>query len=274
MLNNHTIGVFDSGLGGLSVLKYFLKELPNYSYIYLGDTARLPYGNKSPEKIYEYTCQAIDFLFKQGCPLIIIACNSASSQALRKIQKEYLPKKWPNRKVLGVIRPLVESAILKNFNNIGVLGTKATVNSLAYSKESKKIKPDIKVLEKSAPLLVPLIEEGWAKKTVCHKILKTYLRPLKLAKIKYLILACTHYPFLLKKIRHIMGKNCLVIDPGEIIAISLKDYLNRHPELNIKEIKNPKISFFLSDKTDLFITLGEKFLQQKINNLKQVDLDL
>ncbi len=271
--SNSAIGVFDSGLGGLTVLKSFLHTLPEYSYIYLGDIARLPYGSKSRERIYQYTCQSLDFLFKNDCQLVIVACNSASAQALRKVQQEYLPKKWPNKKVLGVVRPLVENAVLKNYKKIGVLGTKATINSKTYSKEIAHLNNNIEVFEQSAPLLVPLIEEAWSKKSVTNKILKSYLRPLKQKRVNYLILACTHYPFLLKKIKYLMGKNCLVEDPGKIIANSLKDYLNRHKELKVVKQKKPKLEFFLSDEVSLFKDLGEKFLGQKINNIKQIDLD-
>jgi glutamate racemase len=270
--SNNAIGVFDSGLGGLTVLKSFLKVLPDYSYIYLGDIARLPYGSKSQERIYQYTCQSLDFLFKKNCQLVIVACNSASAQALRKVQQEYLPKKWPNKKVLGVVRPLVENAILNNYKKIGILGTKATINSKTYSKEILKLDNNLQVFEQAAPLLVPLIEENWIKKSVANKILKSYLRPLKQKQINYLILACTHYPFLFKKIKHIMGKNCLVEDPGKIIANSLKDYLKRHIELKIEKQKNPRLDFFLTDQINLFKNLGEKFLEQKIDNIKKIDL--
>lgn len=267
------IGVFDSGLGGLTVLKNFIKILPNYSYSYLGDIARLPYGNKSKEAIYKYTCQSLDYLFKNNCPLVIIACNTASAQALRKIQQEYLPKKWPNKKVLGVIRPLVEEISDYKVNKVGVIGTKATINSNSYQQEIKKFNNNLTVFQQDAPLLVPLIEENKIKKTYTNKILKSYLRPLKLSRVQYLILACTHYPFLLKKIRKIMGPKCLVPEPGEIIALSLKKYLNRHPELEIKEAKKPELNFFLTDEPKLFINMAEKFLNQKIKNVKQINLE-
>lgn len=271
--SNNAIGVFDSGLGGLTVLKNFLQVLPSYSYIYLGDIARLPYGSKSADRIYQYTCQSLDFLFKKNCKLVIVACNSASAQALRKVQQEYLPNNWPDRKVLGVVRPLAEEAALNKYKRVGVLGTKATISSQTYKKEIKKLNKKISVYENSAPLLVPLIEEGWAKKSVCNKILKSYLRPLKQKKVNYLILACTHYPFLLKKIKHLMGSQCHVSDPGKIVANSLKDYLNRHPELKIKQVKNPELKFYLSDQPELFKNLGEKILGQEMKNLKQIDLE-
>ncbi len=266
------IGVFDSGLGGLSVLKYFLQKLSKYNYLYLGDTARLPYGSKSPETIYEYTRQAVDFLFQKGCNLIIIACNTASAQALRKLQQEYLPKNYPNCRILGVIRPLVEAASNKRFKKIGILGTKATVSSNAYKHELQKINPGVEVYQQSAPLLVPLIEEGWLKKPETKMILKKYLRPLKAKQINTLILACTHYPFLYKQVVKIMGKNIKVPHPGEIVADSLKNYINHHPELKLKEVSSPSLNYYVTDSLDNFRAQAEKFLEKPIKNLKQIDI--
>ena len=167
------IGVFDSGLGGLTVLKSFLRVLPDYNYIYLGDSARAPYGGRSQDTIYGYTKEAVDFLFAHGCELIIIACNSASAQALRKIQQEHLPKKYPGKNALGVIRPLVEEVARdKNINRVGVIGTRATIESCAYKTELKKLNSDLEIFQTSAPLLVPLIEEGWSKRSETKKFLK------------------------------------------------------------------------------------------------------
>jgi glutamate racemase len=267
------IGVFDSGLGGLSVFQHFLKDLPNYNYLYLGDNARLPYGEKSPDTIYQYTKEAVDYLFSAGCNLIIIACNTASAQALRRLQQEYLPKYYPDRRILGVIRPLVEAAVQRsNLKKVGVIGTKATINSRAYSLEIKKLNPTIQVIEQAAPLLVPLIEEGWAKKSVTRMILKKYLQPLKARQIQALILGCTHYPFLLTAIKEIVGRRIVVFQPGEIIATSLKKYLNRHPELGLREVSQPSRQFRTTDSPELFQTLGEKFLDQKITNLTRVQI--
>lgn len=266
------IGVFDSGLGGLTILKYFLRDLPQYNYLYLGDSARLPYGSKSPETIYEYAREATDFLFSHGCNLIIIACNTASAQALRRLQKEYLPKKYPDRRILGVIKPLVESVDGKRFKKIGVLGTKATINSGAYEHELKKINPGAIVHQQSAPLLVPLIEEGWLKKPETKMILKKYLHPLKTKQIDSLILACTHYPFLHREVVKVMGKRVYVPHPGEIVAASLKDYLTRHPELGIKASSSPSIKYYTTDMPENFKVSAEKFLGKKITNLSQADI--
>ncbi len=268
----YSIGVFDSGLGGLSVLKQFLTDLDRYSYIYLGDTARLPYGNKSADKIYQYTCQALDFLFQKNCNLVILACNTASALALRKIQQEYLPKKWPDRKVLGVVRPLAEKTATLNCKKVGILGTRATINSQVYLKEIQKLNPNIEVFAQEAPLLVPLIEEGWLKKSCTKKIVKHYLRPLKIKKIDYLILACTHYPFLLDLIKQRVNKNCLVEDPSLIVSQSLAKYLQKHSELKLSAGKNEDLQIFLSDKTKNFEKIANSFLNQKVSDIKQIDL--
>lgn len=273
----NTIGVFDSGLGGLTVLKAFLEKLPHYNYLYLGDNARLPYGEKSPETIYNYTREAVEWLFAAGCNLIIIACNTASAQALRRLQQEYLPQHYPNRRILGVIRPLVE-AVAKNkkIKTVGIIGTKATVNSEAYKIELQKINPELKVEQQATSLLVPLIEEGWAKKPETRMILKKYLRPLKNKKIDALILGCTHYPFLYKTIRRIAGRHILVPSPGAIIAASLKDYLAHHPELGLKptaiSTKKATVKYYTTDNPRLFKMLGEKFLDKKIDQLEQATI--
>lgn len=266
------IGVFDSGLGGLTVLKYFLRDLPAYNYIYLGDNARLPYGEKSQDTIYEYTREAVDFLFSAGCRLVIIACNTASSQALRRLQHEYLPN-YPGRRLLGVIRPLAEAiAGNEKIKTVGIIGTKATIKSGAYESELKKLKPELRIEQQAAPLLVPLIEEGWAHKPETKMILKKYLRPLKAKKIDALVLGCTHYPFLHKEIDKIMGRRIFVPQPGEIIARSLADYLARHPELNLTPAARPEYKFYTTDDPRLFKEWGEKFLGQEIKNIEQIKL--
>lgn len=273
MLRNkekNIIGVFDSGLGGLSVLKHFLKDLPQYDYFYLADTARVPYGNHSQETIYRYTLEAVDFLFKQGARLIILACNTASSQALRRLQREYLVKNYPDRRILGVIVPLAEES--SKSKRIGVIGTRATINSKAYELEIKKINHQAEIITNSAPLLVPLIEEGTVSKDIIHKVLKKYLRPLKEKKIQELILGCTHYPFLLKDIRKIMGTYCQVLDPGKIISLKLQDYLKRHPEFDSINKNKGELKFYITDNSEKFTKLGSKFLGQNIDNYKIIKL--
>lgn len=266
------IGVFDSGIGGLTVLRSFFKILPKHRFCYLGDTARVPYGNRSAKLIYSFSCQGIDFLFQQGCRLIIIACNTASAEALRRIQQEYLPKKYPERRVLGVIRPLAENAarITKNFR-VGVVGTRGTIESGAYIRELKMQNENIQVFQKSCPLLVPLIEECWRNRVVTRKIVKEYLRPLKEQRIDTLILGCTHYQMLYPLIQEMMGPRCRVIDPGETVAQSLKDYLSRHPEIDETLIRDNQHRFFVTDVTSAFINNANIWLGKPIH-LEKVEI--
>ncbi|MFA6306432.1 MAG: glutamate racemase [Patescibacteria group bacterium] len=276
------IGVFDSGFGGLTVLKEFLRVLPDYDYIYLGDNARTPYGNKSDEVIYEYTRQAVDFLFKQGCELIIIACHTASAKALRRIQQEYLPANYPcpprfagdagaaDKRVLGVVAPIVEEAVnLSRYHKLGVIGTTATISSGVYKKELEKLRNDLEIFQQACPLLVPLAEEGWAGKPEAKMILKKYLRPLKVKQIDTLILGCTHYPLMVEDIKRIMGKNVKIIDPATVAAEKLSDYLKRHNEIENKLGKNGKLFFYTTDDKNKFKQLGKRFLGKEIKEVKK-----
>lgn len=269
------IGVFDSGFGGLTIFKEIYKKLPQYKYIYLGDNARTPYGNRSQELIYQFSRDAVDFLFKRGCQLIIIACNTVSAESLRKLQKEYLPNKYSDRRILGVIRPVVEEAAKLSKGRIGVVGTRATVRSESFIKElNNQINnyPDkeLKIFQKACPLLVPLVEEGFVNRPETKKILRYYLRPLKLKKIDTLILGCTHYPVMMKKIKDIMGKNCNVLDPGKIVAQKLQDYLERHPEIEKEIVKGSDTEFLTTNSVDIFNEIGSKLFGQKIKAKKVV----
>lgn len=266
------IGIFDSGLGGLTVFKEVAEKVSGYQLLYLGDTARLPYGNRSQELVYEFTKQAVDFLFSQGCELVIIACNTSSSEALRKIQREYLPAAYPDKKVLGVIRPVVEEAVKITKNKrIGVTGTRGTVNSRTYDKELVALDKDIKTFTQACPLLVPLVEEGWLKRPETMKIIRGYVRPLKKQKIDTLILGCTHYPILYDLFVRAVGKNVRVLDSPAIVAEKLADYLKRHPEIAGKLAKNSGHKFFVTDLTPHFQEIAEKFLGRKLD-LEKVEL--
>ncbi|MFH1744997.1 MAG: glutamate racemase [bacterium] len=267
------IGIFDSGFGGLTILNQLIKDLPEYDYVYLGDSARSPYGNKSQEAIYKYTEEAVDFLFKKGCELVIVACNTASAKALRKIQQEYLPKNYPNKRVLGVIIPAVEMVAEKLKNNkskkIGLIATRSTIESGVYEAEISKLLKDFEIYKNAAPLLVSLVEEGWIKKAETKKILKNYLRPLKEKKINVLILGCTHYPFLLKQIKVVMGKKVFIINTPEIVADKLKNYLERHPEIEKKISKNKKRVVFTTDDPRRFKIFCQKFSQIKFQKIEK-----
>lgn len=267
------IGVFDSGFGGLTVLKEFLLVLPAYDYIYLGDNARAPYGDKSDEFLYDYTARAVDFLFKRGCELVIIACHTASARALRKIQQEYLPAFYPKRSVLGVVAPLAEEAVkLSRSHKLGVIGTKATVSSGVYKKELEKLRNDLVIFQEACPLLVPLTEEGWTDRTETKMILKKYLRPLKIKQIDTLILGCTHYSLMLKDIKRIMGGRVKVVNPAIVVAEKLVDYLRRHGEIERRLGKNKKRIFYTTDDINKFRELGRKFLGGEMERVEKAEL--
>lgn len=247
------IGIFDSGLGGLLIARSIKKYLPEYDYVYLGDTKRVPYGSRSHEVIYEFTCEALKCLFeKENCNLVILACNTASSKALCQIQQNFLPKYFPNKKVLGVLIPTTEVSV--NYKKIGVLATRGTVASHTFKTEINKLNPKTKVFEVASPLLVPFIEEG--EKELVKPILAKYLKSLLSKNIDALILGCTHYPILKKEFRVLVPKNIKIISQDEIIPKKLEDYLSRHKEIKLSKKGNIKILF-----TD--ITPRVKELSQK-----------
>ena len=259
------IGIFDSGFGGLTVFKEIKKALPEYSYIYLGDNLRAPYGGRSQEAIYQFTVQAVDYLFKQGCKLIIIACNTASAESLRKLQQEWLQSNYPDCRILGVIRPVVEEAVKESrFGRIGVVGTKSTIKSNAYEKELKIQNQRSKIYQQACPLLVPLIEEGMIKNIETKMFVKKCLRPLKEKQIDTLILGCTHYPLLMKEFVRQAGKQVKVLDAPKIIAEKLVDYLKRHSEIELKLQKKQTVKYLTTDSPEKFEELGGRFLGSKI----------
>lgn len=268
------IAVFDSGYGGLTVLKPIIDLLPEYDYVYLGDSARAPYGNHSEESIKKFSEQAVEYLFKNGATLIIFACNTASSVALRHAQKKYLNgAREKNRKILGVLIPVAEKVaeIAKN-GAVGLVGTRATINSNNYEKEIHKINPKIKVYSQACPLLVPFIEENYHNKPQAISILKSYLRKLKSCNINTLILGCTHYPLMEKNFKRIMGKKVHILNSGEITAKALKVYLERHPEIEKKLSKKRKRKFLTTDDPKRFKEFTEKHFKIKIQMPKRVEL--
>lgn len=250
------IGVFDSGYGGLTILKEIMRVLPEYDYLYLADQARYPYGNRSKEAIIQFTDEAVRYLFEQGCRLIIIACFTASALALREMQKKYLTdpdSPYRNRKILGVLLPVVEKAVRAGRKGlIGVAATRSTVESKSFEIEIKKTRPNAEVLQQACPLLVPLIEEHWHTKPEAKMILKKYLRSLKSKHPDTLILGCTHYPYMLRDFKRIMGKSITIINPPEIVAESLKNYLERHPEIVTKLSRNSTQRFETTDNPEKF----------------------
>lgn len=259
------IGIFDSGLGGLTIFKSIEKKLPQFDYIYLGDNARAPYGNRSQEVIYEYTRQAVDYLFGLGCDLLVLACNTASAEALRKLQQSYLPKKYPSKNILGVIRPLAEvaSEVTKN-KVIAVMGTRGTIESKSYLRELQLQNKKIKIAQQACPLLVPLIEENWEKYPETKMILKKYIRPLKSYFPDTVILGCTHYGWLQKDIQKYFGKNIKVLDSGKIVADKLQEYLSKHPEYAQASKNKAKRIFLTTDDQKRFEIAAQKYLGRKI----------
>ena len=260
------IGIFDSGFGGLTVLKEILKVLPGYDYLYFGDNARTPYGGHSKETIYKYSVECIDFMFKNNCELIIVACNTASSNALKKIQQKYLLEKYPNstKRVLGIIRPVVEHIIEHDYKKLGIIGTRATIQSKAYEIELQGLGYDNTIKTKACPLLVPLIEEDWTDRPETMTILKYYINEFKQHQTENMILGCTHYPLLINQIQTILGEKCNIINSGLIAAQSLKDYLKRHPEIENILPKNKKRIYYSTDKSKRIKNLATKFLGQDL----------
>ncbi len=268
------IGVFDSGYGGLTILKEIKSLLPQYDFIYLGDNARTPYGPRSFETVYEYTLESVKWLFTQNCPLIVLACNTASAKALRTIQQKYLTEFDKEKRVLGVIRPTAE--IIGNYSlskNIGVLGTKGTVKSESYLIEIQKSFPGIKVFQHACPMWVPLVENNEYHSEGADYFIKKDIDILlkKSPEIDTVLLACTHYPLLLEKIKKHLPGNINVISQGNIVAKSLQDYLNRHPEIETKCSKNGSLEFYTTDSTEDFDKHSEIFFGQKVNS-EHIDL--
>jgi len=261
------IGVFDSGYGGLTILKELKHTLPQYDYIYLGDNARAPYGPRSYDTVYQYTLEAVNWFFNQGCSLVILACNTASAKALRTIQQKDLPNIAPDKRVLGVIRPTTET--LGNFSNthqVGILGTLGTIQSDSYPIELAKFFPDLKVFQQACPLWVPLIENGEQDKPGADYFVKSYLDQLfsQSADIDTLLLACTHYPLLADKIRAYMPKGVNIVTQGAIVAKSLAKYLESHPDLAQKCSQSGQLSFYTTDNPQAFELQASTFFGQKI----------
>lgn len=261
------IGVFDSGYGGLTILEKFRALLPEYDYVYLGDNARTPYGTRSFEVVYQYTLECVKKLFELDCDLVILACNTASAKALRTIQQKDLPLIAPNKRVLGVIRPTAEKiGDFTKTNHVGLLGTEGTIQSGSYPIEINKLFPEIVVTGQACPMWVPLIENGEHLSDGADYFVGKYINKLLGAdpKIDTLVLACTHYPLLVDKIKMHVGEHVQIISQGPIIADRLKDYLLRHPEMETKLSKNGKCTFYTTESVDKFKKSASTFLQTNI----------
>jgi len=273
------IGIFDSGLGGLIIAKSIRKLMPEYDYVYLGDTKRVPYGPRSHDAVFEFTRQGVEYLFKkENCGIVIVACNTASARALRRIQQEYLPEFNITRKVmglpevnvLGVLIPTAEECA--KYKRIGVIGTLGTIASNTFPDEIAKLNAKTKVFQNPAPMLVPLAEEG--EKVLVKPFLVRYLKPfLKQSrrpkgsgqeKIEALALGCTHYPFYKNEIRKILGKKVVVLSQDEIVPKKLKDYFTRHPEIEKRLAKNRKAKILVTDMTKNIEKLSQKWFGKDV----------
>ncbi len=263
------IGIFDSGYGGLTILSDLKKILPEYDYLYLGDNARAPYGPRSFDVVYQFTLEAVNYLFEQGCELVILACNTASAKALRTIQQNDLPLMAPHKRVLGVIRPTSE--VIGNYSenkHVGILATEGTIKSDSYRLEIAKFFPELEINQKSCPMWVPLIEnqlheeEGgkWFIKRDIQRLLE------KDPKIDTLLLGCTHYPLVAPIVREIVGEGVKVITQGEIVADSLKVYLDRHSSMNQRCSKNGTITYLTTETAEDFDKRASTFLNEPIRS--------
>jgi glutamate racemase len=275
MQKANPIGVFDSGYGGLTVLKEIVHRLPQYDYLYLGDNARAPYGNRSFDTVYHYTLECVEWFFAQGCSLVILACNTASAKALRTIQQQDLPVIAPGKRVLGVIRPTTE--IIGNYSatqNIGILATNGTVASNSYPVEIAKFFPQLKVYQEACPMWVPLVENnehlGEGADFFIERNLRSIFRKGK--DIDTILLACTHYPLLRKKIAEHLPADVKLVSQGEIVANSLADYLERHPEIEELCSKNGERVFYTTDSPEDFDNHATIFFGEPVRS-KHMDLE-
>lgn len=268
MERNHPIGIFDSGYGGLTVLKEIRSRLPRYNYIYLGDNARTPYGNRSFEVVYRYTLEAVKKLFDMGCYLVVLACNTASAKALRTIQQNDLPAIDPGKRVLGVIRPSVEEVnILSGSRHVGVLGTTGTILSESYTIELSKISGGtLTTTQEACPMWVPIVENNeigtpgadyFIKKNIDHLLLADPL-------IDTIILGCTHYPLLIGSIRRYVPNGVSVVAQGPIVAEKLAKYLDRHPEIESKCLLQPGVRYYTTEKASNFEGMASLFLGEEV----------
>jgi glutamate racemase len=275
MAGAHPIGIFDSGYGGLTVMKEIVKKLPQYDYIYLGDNARAPYGPRSFDTVYRYTLQSVKWFFQQNCPLVILACNTASAKALRTIQQNDLAKLNPQNRVLGVIRPTTE--IIGQFtktNKVGVLATTGTVQSGSYAIEIEKFFPNIEVYQEACPMWVPIIENNEYLKPGADYFVHQHIKNI-LANdrdIDTILLACTHYPLLRDKILQVLPAGVNLLSQGEIVAKSLDAYLQNHPEMETRCSKTGLRTFYTTDSTEDFDNHANTFFGEPVNS-KHVDLE-
>lgn len=265
-MSNRPIGVFDSGLGGLTVLKEIMKILPNEDIEYFGDTARVPYGSRSKDTIIKYTFQAINFLLSKNVKAIVIACNTATARALKEANEKYdIP-------IIGVIEAGARTAAYSTRNKIvGVIGTEGTITSKAYNLEIGKIDKDIKIIDRACPLFVPIVEEGWANTDIASLTAKRYLDDLIKQDIDSLVLGCTHYPILKRTIGEVVGEKIKLVNPAKETAVDLKEILEKQGLMNETESK-ASYEYYVSDIPEKFANIAGEFLKKEIENIKNVEI--
>jgi glutamate racemase len=256
------IGVFDSGYGGLTILRDLRSRLGDMDFLYLGDNARAPYGTRSFDVIYHYTLQAVEALFERGCPLVILACNTASARALRTIQQKDLPRIAPDRRVLGIIRPVAEFLAHQTQGDIGILATPGTVRSESYPIEIAKLAPGRVVAQQACPLWVPLVESGELDNSGADFFVQRDLEQLstKTPNLRQVVLGCTHYPLLRNTLHKVANPELQIIEQGPIVAASLADYLHRHPEMEIRIRKNRDLRLLTTEDPEFFASRSVAFL--------------
>ncbi len=263
--NNYSIGVFDSGLGGLTVVKELMRQLPHESIVYFGDTARVPYGTKSKEAIIRFSKENVAFLLKHNVKMIVVACNTSSSVALTALRQTFpLP-------VVGVIHPGAKKAVaVTRTKRIGVIATLATINSQAYTRNIHAFDASVRVVSQACPLFVPLAEEGWFKRKVTLDIAREYLQPILAKKVDAVILGCTHYPLLKSVVQKVVGKKVKLIDSAKEVALEVKKML-LDMGLRRKANSKPKHVFWVSDQPQQFLKLARRFLGYAIKNIRKCD---
>ena len=269
-MKQEPIGIFDSGYGGLTVLKEIVAKLPQYDYLYVGDNARSPYGTRSFETVYEYTLECVKWLFNQGCPLVILACNTASAKALRSIQQNDLQKIDASKRVLGVIRPTTELiGQYTKTGHVGILATNGTVISNSYPIEIQKFYPAVKVFQEACPMWVPLVENNEYKSPGADYFIQKNINNLlqQSGSIDTILLGCTHYPLLMDKIKNAIPAGVTVLSQGEIVAKSLGEYLQKHPEIEEKCTKDRQIVFYTTDSTDDFDSHAAIFYGKEVKSI-------
>jgi len=259
-----SIGIFDSGVGGLTVAREIIRQLPNENIVYFGDTARVPYGIKSPQTVIRFSIENILFLLKQDVKLICVACNTASSFALPVIKNHF------RAPIIGVISPGVREAVYATQNKrVGVIGTKGTIKSRTYEIEIKHLDPKVKVTAAACPLFVPFVEEGWLEGEVVLNVARKYLQPLKDAGVDTVILGCTHYPLLKPMIQEVLGKNVTLIDSAKQVAVEVKKILANEDMLNRGQ--GGKHKFYVSDNPEWFSSLAQRFMGKRLSDVRKVD---